>query len=66
MESVLNALKVQVMASGLAKTAVMLGHNNTQNISRWIRQGRIPAGAVEGTKAILDQKKSEKIKKAKQ
>lgn len=65
MENVLDALKVQVMADGLAKTAVMLGHKNTQNISRWIRQGRIPESAIAGTKALLD-KESSKSKKAKQ
>jgi hypothetical protein len=66
LEEILTALKEQVTASGLVKTAHMLGHTNTQNISRWIRQGRIPSSAVVGTKAILDKSKSSRSKRAKQ
>lgn len=66
MEEILTALKEQVTASGLVKTAHMLGHTNTQNISRWIRQGRIPSSVVAGTKEILDKNKPSRSKKAKQ
>jgi hypothetical protein len=54
MSELLSALKLQVQARGLVDTAHMLGHNNTQTLSRWIRLGKIPDGQVGGVRAILE------------
>lgn len=63
MDEVLNALKVQVESCGLLQTAVLLGHNNTQTIRRWIKDGKIPEGQLKGTRAILESSKILKPKK---
>lgn len=64
MKDVLTALKEQVAASSLVDTAHLLGHSNTQNISRWIKNGKIPDGQVKGIGAILESNKT-KIKRVK-
>lgn len=60
MDEVLRALKAQVEKCGLFETAILLGHNNTQTIRRWLKDNRIPDGKVKGTKVILDASKAVK------
>ena len=58
MKDVLTTLREQVSASSLVDIAIVLGHNNTQTISRWLKTGKIPDGKVKGVKALLDANKS--------
>lgn len=56
MNEVLKALRLAVDNTGYVAIAYMLGHKNTHNIYRWIRQDKIPESQVEGVRTILRQK----------
>lgn len=56
MEEVLKVLKLAVENTGYAQIATMLGHKNTFNIYRWIRNSKIPENQVEGVRAVLRSK----------
>lgn len=55
MDEVLKALKLAVNNTGYVAIAYMLGHKNTHNIYRWLRESKIPENQVEGVRAVLRQ-----------
>lgn len=62
MEEALAILRVRVKAHGLVQVAHILGHNNTQTLSRWLKINRIPGGKVKGIIAIFEEERAKMIK----
>ncbi len=55
MDNTLLIIKRLVKERGLPAVAVMLGHRDTQRISRWIKDNGIPQLHIKGIRAILAQ-----------
>lgn len=63
MEEIVETLKVLVKSRGSVEVAVMLGHNNTQTLSRWIRTGKIPKGKLLSIEVLLFNGAEKKLKR---
>jgi hypothetical protein len=64
MDEVITAIKAQIEAKGIVAVAHMLCQTNTQSISRWVREGKIPEGKLGGIRAILEANKIIKAKRS--